>query len=221
MNSTEPTPGAPGPARQVRVRPYRPEDRGDVYDICIRTGDRGGDARHLYPDHDLLPSIFAGPYVEYDPELAFVLDNGERAVGYVIATADTVRFAQQFRDHWLPSLADRYPRPAPDASPRTPTDQMLHLLHTPENIVLPQVVAEYPAHLHIDILPEYQGAGHGRALMAACLAALADHGVPTVHLGMHPSNTRARAFYDRLGFTEIPVPDREDVTFLGRRTGEL
>jgi len=32
------------------VRPYRPEDRPALADICVRTGDAGEDARALYSD---------------------------------------------------------------------------------------------------------------------------------------------------------------------------
>jgi hypothetical protein len=35
---------------------------------------------------------------------------------------------------------------------------------------------------------------------------------------MLTSNTPARAFYDRLGFHHIPVPDVDVVTYLGRST---
>ena len=47
---------------------------------------------------------------------------------------------------------------------------------------------------------------------------LRERGVPAVHLCMVTANTAARAFYDRLGFHEIPVPDAGPVTFLGRTT---
>ena len=35
---------------------------------------------------------------------------------------------------------------------------------------------------------------------------------------MTVANKPARAFYDRLGFHEIPVPDAGPVTYLGRTT---
>jgi ribosomal protein S18 acetylase RimI-like enzyme len=79
-------------------------------------------------------------------------------------------------------------------------------------------LADHPAHLHIDLLPGHQRAGHGRALMTAFLAALAAKGVPAVHLSMLTANTAARAFYDRLGFTELPLPDVGELTYLGRPT---
>ncbi|PSL45289.1 hypothetical protein B0I31_12766 [Saccharothrix carnea] len=40
-----------------------------------------------------------------------------------------------------------------------------------------------------------------------------------MHLGMLTSNTAARAFYDRLGFHEIDMPNAEPVTYLGLEVG--
>ncbi|WP_371494296.1 GNAT family N-acetyltransferase [Kitasatospora sp. NBC_00374] len=194
------------------VRPYRPSDRDAVYDICVRTGHQGGDARGLYPDPLLLPTVFAGPYLRLDPELAFVLDDGERAVGYVLGTADTAAFVRAFRDTWLPEVTAHHPAPA--AAPVTPTEVVVDLLHRPERMLLPEL-ADHPAHLHIDLLPEHRRQGHGRRLMDTLLAALAERGAPGVHLGMVTGNTPARAFYDRLGFLELPVPDPGPLTYLG------
>ncbi|MDJ0346043.1 GNAT family N-acetyltransferase [Streptomyces sp. H10-C2] len=198
------------------IRPYRPADLPALYDICVRTGQEGEDARPYFPDHDLLGTIFAAPYARLEPELAFVVDDGEgRAVGYILGTADTAAFVKRFRAEWLPEVAARYPEPAGPA--RTPHETMAGLLHHPERMLLPEL-ADYPAHLHIDLLPGYQGAGHGRALMETFLGSLADGGVPSVHLGMATANVRARYFYDRMGFHEIAVPDPGTLTYLGRAT---
>ncbi|MHA6764226.1 GNAT family N-acetyltransferase [Streptacidiphilus sp. PAMC 29251] len=197
------------------VRPYRPEDRAALDDICVRTAHEGGDSREVYPDPQLIPSIFAAPYAVLEPDLTFVVDDGERAVGYVLGTADTEAFVARFRTEWLPTVTDRFPPPA--GEPSTPTEMMIRLLHWPERMIVPQL-AGYPAHLHIDLLPEHQRSGHGRALMDAFLAALHAKGVPAVYLAMVSTNTNARAFYDRLGFHEIDVPYPGPVTYLGRST---
>lgn len=198
------------------VRRYRPDDRAALYDICIRTAHEGGDARDVYPDHDLLATIFAVPYAVLEPELTFVLDDGAgNAVGYVVGTADTARFVEWFRSTWLPQVGERYP--APSGPPATPTESMLNLLHTPERMIWPELV-DHPAHLHIDLLPEWQGRGFGRALMHRLLDELNGQGVPGVHLCMSIANTRARAFYDRVGFRELTVPDPGPVWYLGRST---
>ncbi|MGV9452791.1 GNAT family N-acetyltransferase [Streptomyces sp. NPDC003635] len=198
------------------VRPYRPEDQPALEDICVRTAHQGGDSRPHYADPAVFPATFATPYVHLEPELAFVLDDGQgQAVGYVLGTADTPRFAAEFRTKWLPKVAFRHP--APKGPPRTPDETIADLLHRPERMVLPELIA-YPAHLHIDLLPEWQGKGHGRSLMRTFLQALDDRGVPAVHLVMATANTRARAFYDRMGFHEIKVPGLGQSTCLGRTT---
>lgn len=206
---------SPVTTSRARIRPYRPADRAALFDICVRTAANGGDSRQIYPDLELLPHIFAAPYTELEPELAFVVDDGERGVGYILGTADTPAFVRRFREEWLPGLADRYPAPA--GEPSTPSEVMLHLMHNPERMLVPEV-ADHPAHLHIDLLPSHQRAGYGRRLMDVFLAALAARGVERVHLGMVTANTAARAFYDRLGFSLLPVEHPGPLTYLGRTT---
>ncbi|NEB03162.1 N-acetyltransferase [Streptomyces sp. SID13726] len=202
----------PSPA----IRPYGPQDRDALDEICVRTAHLGQDSRPHYVDPGVFPAAFAAPYAYLEPELAFVLDDGEgRAVGYVVGTADTWRFVEEYRARWLPLAAERYPEPG--RPPRTPDEEIVALLHRPERMLVPEV-AGYPAHLHIDLLPEWQGRGYGRALMAALFRALHERGVAAVHLCMVSANTPARAFYDRLGFHEIAVPDAGPVTYLGRPT---
>lgn len=157
------------------VRPYRPEDRPALDDICVRTAHHGKDSRPHYTDPGVFPATFAAPYVHLEPELAFVLDDGQgRAVGYILGTADTPRFAEAFRTTWLPLVADRYPEPP--EPPRTPDEAIAHLLHHPERMVAPELAA-YPAHLHIDLLPDRQGRGHGRRLMRTFVQAPGDGSV--------------------------------------------
>ena len=199
----------------MRIRPYESRDRSDVYDVCVRTADGGDDATGNYSTDDLMPDLFAGPYITLEPEHAFVLDDGSRVVGYVIGTTDTPRFVERYRTEWAPSLGDKYARPAPDATDRE--SALLRLHFGPEHMLVREL-ADYPAHLHIDLLPSAQRQGWGRRLIDTFLDALHEKNVPAVRLGMLTSNTAGRAFYDRLGFTEFLVPDAVDVTYLVRST---
>lgn len=201
------------------IRPYRSSDDADLCDVCMRTADAGQDARARYADQTLLPDIFARPYAVLDPGLAFVAEHAGRVVGYILGTADTTRFVSRFRDEWLPIAGPRHRPPPPEPDWAGDAEgAMAFLLHTPELMLVPDL-APYPAHLHIDLLPDYQRHGLGKALMHIFLDAADAEGAPAVHLAMLKSNTEARLFYNRLGFEEITITDQPDnLTYLVRPT---
>jgi GNAT superfamily N-acetyltransferase len=209
------------------IRPYRDDDLAAVYGICVRTADAGADARGQYRSDDLMPDLFAGPYLFLCPELAFVLadsqpqasqprhDSEPRGpVGYVIGTADTAAFARAYRERWIPRLAGRYPVPA--EPPVSPDDQMLALHYRPERLLWAGL-REFPAHLHIDLLPGVQRAGFGRKLMETFYAAAARAGAGGVHVCVVAKNVQAIGFYRHLGFELAEVDEPGGVVYLGRR----
>lgn len=199
------------------VRPYREADADAVADICVRTADAGQDATGQYRDESVLADLFALPYAALEPEYAFVLDDGTgRAVGYVFGTGDTLRFADRFRDEWLPRVAHRHDAD-PGREPQGPDELMAWLLHHPERLDVPGLEA-YPAHMHIDLLPGHQRQGHGGRLLDALLERFRAHSVAGMHVGMLTANTPARAFYDRRGFHRIPIEDPA-LTYLGLALG--
>ena len=194
------------------IRPYRPADRDALYDICVRTADAGDDARGRYSHDNLMGDLFAVPYAVLEPDMAFVVDDGRgRAVGYIVGTKDTATFVRRYAAEWTPVAGPRY---GDDERDR----EMLRLLHRPEHMLVADL-AGYPAHLHMNVLPAFQRQGYGRGLMETYLAAADRAGAERVWLGMLTVNVRARAFYDRLGFTELPVRNPEPLTYLGRPTG--
>lgn len=197
------------------IRRYLASDRDDVYDVCVRTGAAGQDARGRYSTDDLLGDIYAGPYLHIVPEHAYVLDNGDRAVGYVIGTASTSEFVGAYLAHWLPRLRGRYAPPA--ATPTSEEERKLADMFGPQHMLRPEL-APHPAHLHINLLPDYQGAGHGRDLMTTFLASVAAAGARSCHLTVRATNAGALRFYDKLGWRRIEVADPGSSVFLVRPT---
>ena len=87
-----------------------------------------------------------------------MLDNGERAVGYVIGTASTPDFVAACQQRWLPRLRARYqPLPGP---PVTEEEHRLDAMFHPERWLLPEL-APHPAHLHVNLLAGYRGLATG------------------------------------------------------------
>ena len=194
------------------LRPARPADTDDLYDICLRTGSDGDDASERFSDPRLLGSVYVGPYLALEPALAFVLDDDGRAGGYVLGALDTREFARACERSWWPALRARYPRDA--FSSGTADAEVVAVVHDPP---LPgaAVLDSYPSHLHIDLLPRWQGAGWGRRLIDHLLAELTAAGSPGVHLTASATNARAIAFYRRIGFVDL-VADGGGITLGGR-----
>ncbi|WP_324651006.1 GNAT family N-acetyltransferase [Georgenia sp. H159] len=185
----------------LTVDRYRPADRPALYDVCLRTGDSGADASHLYEDGDLLGHVFLGAYLALEPGLARVLRRQDgSAVGYCVATADTRAFEERCEHAWWPELRSRYDAPTDDDE--SPDAGMARLIHHPPRTDGPWL-PEFPAHLHVDLLPEAQGGGHGRRILEKVLDAVAQTRAPGVHLGVSGRNARAVGFYEHLGFAVL------------------
>ncbi len=196
---------------QPFIRSFRRSDLARVYDICVRTADSGADARGRHLSDRLVGDVYAAPYATREPEHTHILDDGSgSAVGYILGTADTAAFVRWYRERWVSATAHRYPNDAKG-------DDLLAALRRPERMLLPEL-ADHPAQLHIDLLPEWRGRGYGRALMGVFLDGLHRAGAARVHLGVSTENSGAQAFYERLGFRELPVPDAVGVRYLGRGT---
>lgn len=189
----------------MRIRPATAADTARLDEICLRTGDDGADATALYRHPDLVSAVYVRPYLTFAPDLAFVLaDADDAAAGYVLGVADTAAFEEACGRDWWPPLRARYA--IGTADPGSPDGGLLELIHHPERT--PATVTDrFPAHLHVDLLPEAQGRGHGRMLVEHLFAELRVRHVSGVHLGVSPRNLRAVAFYRRLGFQPFDSAD--------------
>ncbi len=187
-----------------RIRPFRPGDEPAVSEICLLTGDAGGDATGRYSDDELLGDIFVLPYVAHHPDYAWVVESDDgRVVGYIVGAPDTDAFDAWFRDEWWPSFAERFPEPEAIV---TEEDDIVNGAYRRAEKPSEAQAAGYPAHLHIDLLPELQGQGFGRRLIETLMERYRDAGVPGVHLVASARNEGAAAFYPRVGFTLAPSP---------------
>jgi ribosomal protein S18 acetylase RimI-like enzyme len=193
-----------------RLRSYRTADHDAVYEICVRTGAAGGDATHLLRDPALLGHVYAGPYLELAPELAFVVEDDDGVAGYILGAADTAEFQDRLEREWWPGLRRRYPEFRTDGDAAL-DDLLIALMHSPARAPA-GLVAAYPSHLHIDLLPRLQGQGWGGRLIDTLVERLRATGSHGVHLGVATANTNAQGFYRAVGFTELD-DDGVTVTF--------
>ena len=185
------------------IRRYRSGDFRDLYRICLGTGKSGDDATALYRDPDLLGHIYAAPYGLFEPALAFVVEDELGVGGYCLGALDTKAFEERLEERWWPALRRRYPEP--DTGRRdqwTPDEQAAYVIHHPWRSD-DDIVAGYPSHLHIDLLPRFQAQGNGRRLIDIELTALRERSSDGVHLLVTAQNHRALGVYYHLGFSEL------------------
>lgn len=95
--------------------------------------------------------------------------------------------------------------------PATDTEEILQLQGHLKNFL--HLFLHFPAHLHINVLPHWQGRGLGRMLMTALESKLRDQGISGVHLLTSPEASN-RNFYEKLGF--IPTEINSGILFLGK-----
>ncbi len=185
------------------IRGYRPSDLRALYEVCLQTGDSGRDATAQFRDPDLLGHVYAAPYGVFEPALAFVAEDGAGVGGYCLGALDSRAFEQRLERDWWPALRQRYPEP--DAAGRgrwTRDEQVTDKIHHPWEVD-EDLMADYPSHLHIDLLPRFQGGGNGRQLIELQLAALRDRGSRGVHLGARARNVHGQGFFSHMGFSSL------------------
>jgi ribosomal protein S18 acetylase RimI-like enzyme len=187
------------------IRPYRESDLDAIYRVCLLTGASGQDASDLYEDHKLVGHMFAGPYGVLRPASALVIEDVEGVGGYILGAPDTPAFEAALERAWWPGLRARYADPV-GARFRdlTPDQRLIRGFHHPQ-LTPPEITDPYPAHLHIDLLPRFQGRGLGKTLIDRWLELMRSFGVTGVHFGVGVANARAVRFYRTYGFDELDV----------------
>jgi GNAT superfamily N-acetyltransferase len=182
-------------------RPYRPDDLEALYEICLLTGDAGRDASPLHNDRKLTGHIYAAPYGMLEPEHVFVAEDDQGVAGYIVGTFDTNGFAERLEREWWPALRRQYASMQP--ANLTPADRMrVAAIESPERNPA-ELVARYPAHIHMNLLERLRGQGMGTALLQRWIAHARAAGVPGIHLGASASNAGGIAFWTRSGFKPL------------------
>ncbi|KZT26859.1 acyl-CoA N-acyltransferase [Neolentinus lepideus HHB14362 ss-1] len=190
----------------ISIRPVKASDAPFLSKICLLTGNAGGSAEGLHNYGELPGLVYAEPYVNLPTTFGFVMEVNETkdVVGYILGCTDTRLFERAAEEQWWPPLRQKYTVEVPGRLDETAEDQrylkLLQKMHT-----APEACVKFsPAHLHIDILAEYQRQGWGRKLMDRAVRYLQEQGLDAVWLGLDPRNDNAKKFYTRLGFGDVP-----------------
>jgi len=190
-------------AAPATIRPYRAGDRDQVRHICFATGFMGDPVDWQWRDEASFADMFSSYYTDVEPESASVVELDGRVAGYLLGCLDgqrafdpaavALRHVLRRGIAFRPGTAGIVWRTAWDgvgdlARGRVRRDD------------LDFRDARWPAHLHIDLLPEARGGGAGRRLVTGWLEHLRERSVPGCHLTTFAENAGALAFFRSTGF---------------------
>lgn len=181
----------------MTVRPYEAKDKENVRFVCLNSeGPCKSSARGI----NFALAVYCDYFIEKEPANCFVAaDESGKAIGYIISTEDFDVFEKCFMDEYYPKIKGWEFRRRRSAL-RSIMPQRDH-----KN--------EYPAHLHIDILPGYQRMGLGHKLTDALIENLRGKGVKGVMLTVWIGNEKGRKFYEKYGFSLLE--ERKNVAVYG------
>ena len=190
------------------IRSYKSTDTSVAYKICLKTGNSGQDATHLFSDPLVLGHIYVGPYMEFEPQSVFILEDDQGPCGYIIGVLDSQTYYQWMHSEWLPKIRVDYKKPTGNPDTWDETEKITDLLFHP---VSQRLLPDFPAHLHIDLLSRAQGKGQGKLMMDRFIDYLRYNNIPGVHLELSSSNDRAFNFYRKYGMQEL---DRDNESII-------
>lgn len=189
---------------ELRIRAYEPRDRSAVRRICFETGYMGEPVAWPWRDGESFADLATGYYTDREPESTLLAEHDGRVIGYLTGCADSERtrgFAAQELRRLLrrgalmrPGIAGVFWRSLFD---------MLRDRQAPDEFLADP---RWPAHLHINLLPEGRGRGLGRRLVTRWLDRLRAVGSPGVHLGTFAENRNALPFFEACGFRRHGEP---------------
>lgn len=191
----------------VEIRPCRYSDENDILTVCYRTGFMGEDlfGRNRFDDIRLFGYLFCLYYLWYQPENGFVAEDTDKkaAVGYILGTCNTRKQERDFVLKMGRHIISRTLSYTLWKHPEAISSIMYNIMHGSKRHSVEGLYEEYPAHLHINLLPEYQGTGTGSRLLKAFEAEMRHKQVPGIHLRTSSMNRKALGFYDKLGYKLI------------------
>jgi hypothetical protein len=207
----------------VVIRPYGPDDRQAIRDICCRTAFRNLGARALLDDAELFADYWTGYYTDFEPESALVAERSGRVIGYLTGCLDTKRQIRVMATRVVPpvlvKLATRAARGRYRDQPRA--HALLRWLLLRAWREAPHVdLDRFPAHYHINLVRDGYRRGLYTRLALTFVDRLEAHGVARMHGQVTDAATGGvwrRLFDDfRARYPQVESQQWEAATTLGR-----
>ena len=185
----------------IDVRPYRPADRAELVRTVFEAAAQGAPGSQAWGHPPSVADVYLTPYLDLEPESAFVVTADGRPAGYLVGCVDDARFpSEEERLRSVRRAHHLWRRPEPRrfflrAAYDTAVCRVRRI-PTAGGLSDPR----WPSHLHIDLMPVARGTGAASRLMELWLDRLREVGSPGCYLQTSAENERAIRFFESVGF---------------------
>lgn len=183
----------------ILIRECRRTDAKDILNICYKTGYMGEELtdKNIFNDTKLFGYLFCSYYYMYERENCFVAVNIEenKVVGYIIGTLDSKKQEKQFVIKMIPKIFARLMSYTIWKHTESYSIVKFFIKNINSYNMSKILYKKYPAHFHINILPEYQKSGMGSKLLNTFENHAKEKGMKGIHLRTSNKNIKAIPFY--------------------------
>ena len=170
------------------IRPFEEKDKENVRFVCLNSE---GPCKMTPDEKHYILTTYCNYYIEQEGRNCFVaVDDDDNAIAYIICTENYDAYRKIFLEEYVPRLDE---------------ELVVWNFNAKQGAIGSTVLQEkykeeYPAHLHIDVLPEYHRKGIGHMLVNTLKEHLHYKGICGVMLTVGSKNMVGRGFYDKYGF---------------------
>lgn len=172
---------------EIKIRPMESKDCRAVEKICIATAPFALRATKTIREITLL--MYNRYYTRVLRDCFVAVNAEDTPVGYILCASDYNIYQSDYAVNELSAIRRK--------------SLICYYFAKNELKLLKKFSDDYPAHLHIDILSEYQGMHIGSRLMKTLATHLKSQNVKGLMLCVSPENHGAIRFYENCGFERI------------------
>lgn len=168
------------------IKLFEEKYKEGVEDICIAASTRANSKESEWGK--VILRLFCRYYIEMEKEHCVIAVNDmDEVIGYVICASNYDQWKDNFETQYLNTCEDM------------DTVNFGKLSITG----MKQYAKEYPAHLHINVHPNYQRMGIGNKLLEKLVDILKQESIKGLMLDVSATNEKGINFYRKCGFDEV------------------
>lgn len=181
------------------IRTVHPSDYEALKQISVQTAAEQNPLTTAINNPEFISDVLISGYLELEPELFYVVETEGQVVGYLTGSDDSNGFARRYMGAIFPRIALNFFKFGIFKNIAV-LDYLLRagLQATKNSGKRNKAVKDFPAHFHINLLPDYRRYGWGGQLVEIFLNELRSRKVKGVHLAT--ISDAGKNFFKKSGF---------------------